>query len=189
MNDDSNILDDRSALMLYLADELPMALRHEMETRLANEPDLARQLEELRTLEREVHLIMDAPLADARGEALVRGTMAAIRRQAMAPAAAGAHGGEIPADVQKRRRIAVIGYVAFAAAACVVLALGLWTLGLFGVGENRSKPNNVGQNAVVDMDESFFIPADPLTPRLNEASEHLRALQENPTDDSLLMMM
>jgi hypothetical protein len=41
----------------------------------------------------------------------------------------------------------------------------------------------------VDLDEGFLTPSDAQTPRLNEASEHLRALQENQPDDNWLMMM
>lgn len=119
---------NEAVLLMYLAGELPEEDRAEVEHMLAGDASLRAALEELRAAQAEVQAAIsrldDAePLA---AEAIIRRTVREMRRYGEAPAPE-------PAAAPRRfvfARWPVWARAAAAAAACVILALGLWGVGL-----------------------------------------------------------
>lgn len=117
-----------AVLLMYLAGELSEEDRAEVERMLAGDPSLRAAAEELRAAQETVQAAIDRlddaePLAT---EAIVRRTVREMRRYRLAPEAE-------PAVAPRRfvfARWPVWARVTAAAAACVVLALGLWGVGL-----------------------------------------------------------
>jgi anti-sigma factor RsiW len=186
--------DDR--ILLRLADELPPGEAAALEQELASDPAARARWEEWAALDIQLQMLAGTPApAD---ELAVRRTLRRLRQHQLQLADRPPLGSLGRPPVPRR---VVLGYSAFAGAAAVVLLLGLWGVGLFDL------PQTVGTrpDPVVNADEGAGLSdeaqlmkamadlmADPsaeaMVSRGAEVDEHLRALNADMDDLSLLNM-
>jgi anti-sigma factor RsiW len=194
-SDPQSEFDDPARLVLHLAGELPADQALELERRLLADPALRQQYESLRHVHEQLSAVVaqhpgaPAPIAH---EASVSRAMRAMRQRLLElqtqPLVAPAR--RIPG----RRRV-VVGYSLFAAAAAVVLTLGLWGLGVLDRPEPAPKvavsADTSSAPTIADLEPLApdVLSPDASSAKLDEAAEHLRALKADADDDRLWLMM
>jgi hypothetical protein len=172
---------NEAILLMYLADELPSEDRLEVEQMLRNDAGLRAMLDRLRETQRGSMSFLgelDAaiPLPDEDGA--VRRLIRTMRKRQLELAARPA---EAPPAAPLHKRLPAWAYPIVSVAAAIIIALGLWGVGVFDFGPKGGITDSTGGGE--DVPELELVERSVNAP-LDDARDRLHQLDGVDDDDN-----
>lgn len=178
---------NEAILLMYLADELPSEDRLEVEQMLRNDAGVRDMLGRLRETQRRGESILgelDAATPLPEEDGAVRRLMRNLRKRQLELAARPA---EAPVLVPLHKRMPAWAYPVISVAAAIIIALGLWGVGVFDFGVKGP-----GGDGLVDVEDAIEMPYAEASPNasLDDVRDRLQQLRlgDDDENDKLVLM-